>query len=244
VTDPEAVLGDVPTGVSLRRELAAAARSRGRSSSVADEIDAIEAKLDAIEVEPVDLAAARRRVAAASGETAQLTERVAALRGDAQARRELGAETDATLDALEAAAAELSAAQTERIAAEEALERATAEARRARDERRRRLRLHDRLRNRRRAARRELASATYPEFRSALDAVPGGSPADAGQEPAAYDGPSASASLAAVRIAALDGPVALAGAAASLVDDVKTAATTLLRVDAVRLQGADGVDAG
>lgn len=216
---PEAVLGRVPTGTSLRRELAAAARSRGRESSVRDDLGRLREEIAAIEVESVDLAAARRRVAAASGEEGRLKERVAALRGDVRARRAVEAETDEALGDLESAAAELSNAQTERIAAEQALERARERAARARDERERRLELEDRLRNRRRAARRELAIEVHPAFRAALAAVPGGDPARAGSEPSEYEGPRLAASLAAVRIADLDAAVALGAEAASWVDE-------------------------
>jgi hypothetical protein len=204
----------VPTGTSLRRELAAAARSRGHESSVRDECRRLRDEIEAIEVEPVDLAAARRRVAAASGEEERLRERVAALRGDVRARRAVEADADEALGDLESAAAELSSAQTERIAAEQALERARERAAAARDERERRLGLEDRLRNRRRAARRELAADVYPAFRDALASVPGGDPSSAGAGPSAYDGPRLPASFAAVRIADLDGPGALGREAA------------------------------
>ena len=236
--EPSAVLGSLPADAGLRRQLAAAARSRGRTSSVAGEIDEIESELAAVEVEPVDLTAARRRVAETTGETERLKERVAALRGDARARRAVDAEADETLGDLEEAAAELSAAQTEAIAAEQALERARAEAARARDERRRRMRLRDRLRNRRRAARRELAKSVYPAFRRALTAVPSGDPDAAGTEPAAYDGDPIAASLAAVRVAALDVPVELRGDAARRVEAAERSARSLLRTADVRLRSA------
>lgn len=211
---PETVLGRVPTGTSLHRELAAAARSRGRESSVRGECLELREAIEAIEVEPVDLAAARRRVAAASGEEDRLRERVAALRGDVRARRSVEAETSESLADLEAAAAELSTAQTERIAAEQALERARERAAVARDERDRRLELQDRLRNRQREARRELASELYPTFRDALSAVPGGDPADGGAKPSEYDGAPIAASLAAVRVADLESAVVLGADAA------------------------------
>ena len=233
--DPCEVLGQLPAEAGLRRQLAAAARSRGRTSSVAAEIEGIESELAAIEVESVDLTAARRRVAETTGEIERLKERVAALRGDARARRAVDAEADETLDDLEAAAAELSAAQTEAIAAEQALERARAEAARNRDERRRRLRLRDRLRNRRRTARRELAEAVYPAFRRALAVVPGGDPSAAGEGPDAYGGDPVAASLAAVRIAAIDGAVELRGDAARAVAASERSARSLLRTAAVRV---------
>jgi hypothetical protein len=234
--EPSAVLGRLPTEAGLRRQLAAAARSRGRTASVAAEIDEIEAELAAIAIEPVDLTAARRRVAETTGEIERLKERVAALRGDARARRAVDAEADETLDDLEAAAAELSAAQTEAIAAEQALERARAEAARNRDERRRRLRLRDRLENRRRAARRELAEAVYPAFRRALAVVPGGDPDAAGAGTDAYDGDRVAASLAAVRVAQLDGAVELRGDAARQVAASERSARSLLRTPDVRVE--------
>ncbi|VTT86630.1 hypothetical protein DM2_2668 [Halorubrum sp. DM2] len=238
------MIGQVPTDAGLRRQLAAAARSRGQTASVAAEIDGIESELASIEIEPVDLTAARRRVAETTGEIERLKERVAALRGDARARRAVDADADAALDDLETAAAELSAAQTEAIAAEQALERARAEAARARDERRRRLRLRDRLRNRRRAARRELSEAVYPAFRRALAAVPGGDPDAAGSEPDAYDGDPVAASLAAVRVAALDVPVELRGDAARAVEAADRSARSLLRTAEVRVEDASGGSSG
>jgi len=238
--EPNTVIGRVPADAGLRRQLAAAARSRGRTASVAAEIDEIESELASIEVEPVDLTAARRRVAETTGEIERLKERVAALRGDARARRAVDADADGALDDLESAAAELSAAQTEVIAAEQALERARAEAARARDERQRRLRLRDRLRNRRRAARRELAESVYPDFRRALAVVPGGDPNAAGSGPNAYDGDPVAASLAAVRVAALDASVELRGDAARAIEAADRNARSLLRTPEVRVGDASG----
>lgn len=234
---PREVIGRLPTDAGLRRQLAAAARSRGRTASVATAVAEIEAELTEIDVKPVDLTAARRRVAETAGETERLKERVATLRGEARARRAVDADEEAALGELEAAAAELSAAQTEAIAAEQALERARAEAARARDERRRRLRLRDRLRNRRRDARRELAASVYPAFRNALAVVPGGDPDAAGDGPGAYSGDPVAASLAAVRVATLDGVVELRGEAARAVEVSRRNAGALLRADSVRVRG-------
>ncbi|WP_066413347.1 DUF7856 family protein [Halorubrum aethiopicum] len=218
IPNPEAVLGRVPTGTSLRRELAAAARSRGRTASVDDEIAAIHADLTAIEVPEVDLESARRRLADATGEEGRLKERVAALRGDVRARRAVDADPAEALADLESAAAELSEAQTDRIAAEQTLTRERERAAATRDERERRLALRDRLGNRERDARAELALAVYPAFREALSAVPGGDPAIAGATPSEYGGSDLAASLAAIRIAEIEGPVSLRPAAASFLD--------------------------
>jgi len=122
-----------------------------------------------------------------------------------QARREVEAETDEALGDLESAAAELSAAQSERIAAEQALQHARKRAASARDDRERRLELRDRLRNRRQDARRELAREVYPAFRDALSVVPGAGPADAGAKAYGVRRPAPAASLAAVRLANLTG---------------------------------------
>lgn len=204
---PIEVLGRLPTGRSLVQELAAAARSRGYRSSVAEEIREVHVALAEVEIPTAETAEARRRVAAATGEEERLKERVAAARGDLRGRRAVDAPTEDALAELRSAAAALSAAQTERIAAEQAFERAQRRAAAAWDARERRLRLQDRLENRRRTARVELAEEVYPAFREALDAVPTGDPNDAGAAPSDYRGPDLAASLAAVRIADVDGPV-------------------------------------
>ncbi|WP_418280576.1 hypothetical protein [Halorubrum sp. DTA98] len=220
IPDPHDVLGRVPTGETLWRELAAAARSRDHESSVAAEIRELRGELAAVDVPDVDLEAARERLAEATGDEDRLKERVAAARGEVRARRSMDAATDAALAELEEAAAALSIARTERVAAEQALERRRERAADTRDARERRLRLRDRLRNRRRDARRELADEAYPAFREALDAVPRGDSVDAGTRPCEYDGSKIAASLAAVRIAALDEPVVVSTA---VLDDLTSA---------------------
>lgn len=217
IAPPGDVFDRIPTGATLRTELAAAARSRGMTPSVGDELASIRDSIAAISPESVDLDAPRRRVAEASGKEERLEERVATLRGDVRARREVDAETDETLAELESVAAELASAQTERIAAEQALERARERASRARDERERRLELRDRLENERREARRELANEIYPAFRDALPDVPGGDSARPGSEPSAYEGSTLAASLGAVATADLADPVVLGTEAAAWV---------------------------
>lgn len=228
-SDPNEVLGRVPTGTTLRTELAAAARSRGRSSSFAAEIATIRESMTAIEVPTVDLEGVRRRLATVSGEEERLTERVAAARGDVRARRSVDADVAGALADLEDAAAALSDARTERIAAEQALERARERVATARDARERRLALRDRIRNRRRDARSELATGIHAAFRDALSAVPEGDRADAGAAPTEYVGSTVAASLASVRVADLDGPVVLEADAAAAFDapDGRDPETTL-----------------
>jgi len=207
--DPSAVLGRVPTGTTLRTELAAAARSRGMTASIAAKMSTLHESIESIEIPSVDLERARKRLAEATGEEERLKERVAAKRGNVQGRRAVDADPSESLADLEDAAAALSAAQTERVAAEQALERARERAAAARDERERRLALRDRLENRRRDARSELANETYPVFCEALSAVPDGDRAMPGDGPSAYDGPSIAGSFAVVRISEIDGPVVL-----------------------------------
>ncbi len=215
VPSPEVVLGRIPTETTLHRELAAAARSRGRTASVRAELTGLHERLASTAVPAVDLDSARRRVADAGGEEERLKEQIAALRGDVRARRSVDADATETLAELESTAAALARAQTDRIAAEQALDGARARADRARDVRECRLELRDRVENRRRDARRELARAVYPAFRGALSVVPGVVPDDAGTRPSTYDGPRLAASLAAVRIAELDGPVTVDESAAA-----------------------------
>lgn len=209
VATPETVLGDIPTDETLRGELAAAARSRGCTTPIAGELADLRTALAELAVEPIDLSAARRRVADATGAEERLTERIAALRGNVQARREIGVDPTPALEKLETAATELSRVQTTRIAAEQAFTHARRSVARARDTRERRLALRDRLRNREREARKSLAECVYPSFAAALPTVPGGTDASAGRSPAEYTGPRLTASFAAVAVAELERPVAL-----------------------------------
>lgn len=203
-----------PTGVTGL--LAAAARSRGIDPPQQADLEAAEAALAA--VEPTDsgtdspdpdLRAARVAVATAGCEVDRLRERVATLRGHLQARRATDTDADANADevarALRAAAAALSEAETERLAAEQTHEAAARRARRARGRRAERLRRQDRVDNLRRAARRDLAVRVHDDFAEALAAVPG--TGRAGDRPAAYHGDPVTAALAAVRVADLDAPV-------------------------------------
>lgn len=205
--------------VSLRHALAAAARSRGHTVPQDDEIAAVRDRLAGLDAPDVDLAAARRRVADATGEETELRERVAALRGRVQALRE--DRTDATnCDVADAeaeladAAERLSAAETERIAAEQALAAARECARESRDRRRARLRLQDREANLRRAARERLADTVREEYEAArndvlapnhddTDAPTHADTTETTRDPVA-------AALAVARVAALDAPVVLA----------------------------------
>jgi len=195
--------------LSVRAALAAAARSRGLTSPVDDALGEAAADLATVDPPPVDCETARRRVAEAGEREAALAERVSELRGRVEALETAASEGDADAadDERTAAIRELSEVRTERIAAEQALERARETARAARDARERRLRLEDRVANLRRTARAHLAGTMSEEFVGAVAAVPGdgrvtGSPAD-------FEGDPVTAALAVVRVAAVDAPVVL-----------------------------------
>ncbi|MFB6082256.1 MAG: hypothetical protein ABEJ67_05485 [Halanaeroarchaeum sp.] len=193
------------TDCPLRRCLAAAARSRGVASPFDDAIAQVDAALAAIETEPVDLAALRRRVAETGADVARLRERVAHLRGRIGARRDAGlADADAAVELREAITA-LSEAETAELAAEQALAAGERSARRARDARERRLSLADRRDNRARRARRWLAAHEASRFARALAALPVAS--SAGANPVDYDGDPLHAAMAAARLASVRAPL-------------------------------------
>ncbi|MFC6787017.1 hypothetical protein ACFQFH_14365 [Halobaculum halobium] len=244
--DPLATLTNRPP--SLWHALAAAARGRGRDHRADDdrerlrsELDAVSATLDAAGDASEALASARRRAAAADSDVERLRERAATLRGRLTQAREgtgptsadLGRSGDpadsadpdgdaATVESLRddfaAATRALTEAETERVAAEQALARATERSRSVRDARERRLRLRDALANRRREARRDLARAVYPAFSDAISAfrsdVAGhaGDPVSGGigDGPGEFEGDAVVAHAAAVRIARRSDPVVVA----------------------------------
>jgi len=194
-----------PETFDRRTALVAAARSLGHTSSTQATLEEARAELADLSPPSVDVEAARRRVAETGAAEARLREQVAELRGRLQARRQTGADTTAVEAQLDEAVSQLSAAETERIAAEQALDRAEEAARTARDRRSRRLQLEDRVANLEREVRRDLASAVWGRFRAALRAVPGD--ATAGAAPGTYDGDRETAALAVARLAPLDAPV-------------------------------------
>lgn len=200
------------TAFDRRGALATLARSRGHAAPADGELAAVRAELDSIRPPPsADVEAARRRVAEAGAETERLRERVATLRGRLSAHRERNGATD---DAVAEAEAELSEATTrlsevatDRIAARQRLELLESEAREARDERERRLKLEDEAGNLERAVRRSLAASVYDDFSSAVAALPDPFDAAAGDEPGEYDGPAAAAAVAVARLADVRAPV-------------------------------------
>lgn len=204
------LVSDAPIG-SERRLLAAVARSRGRVAPQRAELDAVEAALaDRSAPGGPDLAAARERAAEAGDAEAALRERVAALRGRLHVRREIGDDEGvaSVRSALADAVGELSEAETERIAARQALDRAEERADRVRDARERHLRSIDRRDNLRREARAHLADAVRDRYGAAVRDLSGGA-RPAGGAGAAETDP-VLARLAAVRSADLAAPVVLA----------------------------------
>lgn len=196
--------------IDLRSALAAVARSRGISAPQDDLRREARRRLAAMSLPEVETGEARRRLARAGDSEERLRERVAAARGRLEALRERSAPEDEITDAqadLREATRRLSEAETERIAARQALDWERRAARRARDQRRQRLALQDRIENLDRAARKSLAEAVYDEFADAVDAVPG--EGTTGSEPGTYEGDPITAGLGVARIATLDGPVVL-----------------------------------
>lgn len=159
--------------VSRRVIMAAVARTRGATAPQDETIATIEAELAAIEPPAVDTEAARRRLAAVGAERDRLRERVARLQGRVQERRAAGRQTAAVEQELTDAVRTLSEVETERVAARQALAAAREDERAAHDVRERRLRLEDRLGNRRREARAHLAATVREDVASAVATAPG-----------------------------------------------------------------------
>jgi hypothetical protein len=214
--------------VDVRGGLAAAARSLGERSPRRDELAAARAELRDHEVPAVDADDARRRLAEAGTSEDRLRERVAALRGRLRATEEAGGDAAAVRAELTDAIRELTAVETERIAAEQRLDRLERRARDARDRRERRLALEDRVANLERAVRADLAAAVYDRFRAAVAALSAatGVDADAGPKPGAYEGDDVTAALAVLRVASVEAPVVVA------TDRLGDAASAAARLDA------------
>lgn len=182
-----------------REALVAAARSRGLTASVDDELRAARDRLVDLDEPVPSLADARRRVAEAETDLEARRERVATLRGRLQ-------ETDdgALAEEYRAEIRALSEAETERVAAREALADARERAREVRDARDERLRLEDRVANLERRAREELIDAVRPEVDAAVRAAPGA-------EAAGYDvADPVTGALALIRVGVVHVPVVLA----------------------------------
>lgn len=156
---------------SHRTLLAAAARSRGHVAPQRPQYDAVIARLDSLNVSTVNVETARKRVADAGNDETRLREQMATLRGQLQARRETGADTESVTTALADTAARLSEVETERVAAEQTLARQEQRAVDAREMRQRRLELQDEAANLERQMRASLAEQLTPVFDDAVAVV-------------------------------------------------------------------------
>ncbi|MDG5776104.1 hypothetical protein QA599_06605 [Haloarculaceae archaeon H-GB1-1] len=183
------------TALRVRTAVARAARTRGLTTELDAERAAVRRRLDELECGESDPKAARRRVAEAGADEQRLRERVAELRGKLQAVRDAGGDESTVEATLSEAVRELSEVETERIAAEQALEAAETGARDERARREERLELEDRAANLAREARARLVDRVREEFAAAVAAVPG---ADPPADP--YEASPVTAALAVARI--------------------------------------------
>ncbi|WP_435360166.1 hypothetical protein [Haloarchaeobius sp. DFWS5] len=217
-------VGLVEPGMSFEstQALAAVARCRGVEPPQAAELARLDALIDESATPLVDHAAARERVATVGAREDELTERVAALQGEVQARRELDADTEAVEAEREAALRELTDVQTDRIAAEQTLTQARKAARDGWDAQQRRLRLVDRRDNLARAADAWLAAQVADEFEAAMATLPNWATEACRQGTTTPD--PVTQALALVSIASLRAPVVLT---CNRFDSAETAATVL-----------------
>jgi hypothetical protein len=194
-------VGVVAPGVSLnrRRVLVAAARSRGITTSVDDELDSVRRRLAEVDTSMPSLVDTRRRVAETETDLEEKRERVATLRGRLQA-----ADDESTAAEYRAAVRELSEVETRHLAAREALRNVRKRARGVRDKREQRLRLQDRAENLRREARTELIESVRPAIGKAISSVPGSDAESFGTADPV------TAALAAIRVGTVHVPVVLA----------------------------------
>lgn len=198
------------TSLEVRSALAAAARSRGLTAPMDDEIGTLDRRLARIEPngEPTGaITDAQRRVNSARERERTLRERVQTLHGRLRALRERDEPVAKTEAALAAATEDLADAETERIAAEEAVRQHRRTAREHRDRCERRLRLQDKRDNLARAARQHLAGTVHEDFAAALRTVPG--EGRAGDRPGEFEGDSTTAALAVARVATIRAPIVL-----------------------------------
>lgn len=159
----------------LRTALAAVARSRGWSAPQDDERKRTLNRIDALsmEMETVETVPTRRRLAATNDEIDRQREQVARLQGQVQAFRKTDNDPPRkALGTLERAIRELSELETERAAAEQALEREREQRRQRHDVRDERLMLEDRAANLARDARRHLVRGIEAEFENTIETVP------------------------------------------------------------------------
>lgn len=213
-----------------RTALAVAARSRGWTTPVDDDLARARERLDDVDLgDTADATGveARRTLARAEDEVARLRERVAEARGRVQARRDQDANTADDADAaLTDAVRALSEVETAAAAAREERRAARAEARAVRDRLADRLALEDEVANLERRARAHLVDRARDAYESALSSVP---ELDGPADP--FDAPPDAAALAVARVGDLAAPVVVACGRF----DTACAATRWLDAPAIRL---------
>jgi chromosome segregation ATPase len=169
-----AQVGVIGPGLTLDRRaaLVSAARSRGVTTRVDEELAAARQRLETLEVSTPEasLEAAKRRVAATESTLEAKRERVAMLRGRMQEATDEGVAAE-----YQNAIRALSELETEHAAARERLAEVRGRARSARDTRERRLQLEDRIANLERTAREECIGKIRPRVDEAMLDVPGSS---------------------------------------------------------------------
>lgn len=198
-------LSDPADGTDPVDRVVAAARSCGHAPPELRTLAAAERALASHSVDRVDVRETRRRLAETGADVDRLREEVATIRGRLQARRSVDADTAAIETELAETMRRLTESETERVAAEQAHTAAERRAREERTARGQRLRLQDRVTNRRRDARRALVASVSDAFDVAVAAVPGD--ATLTTDPLAVEGDAVAAGFAAVRVAAIDAPV-------------------------------------
>lgn len=197
-------VGWITHGMSLRLRaaLAAVARSRGQSAPQDMERKRILERIDALPTATVETVPTRKRLAATNEEIDRQREQVARLQGQVQALRKIESEDlPEAIGALERAIRELSELETERAAAEQALERKRNRRRQLHDIRDERLALEDRAANLARDAREHLAARIEAEFEDTITTVPGTT------APGAAD--HVTAGLAIARLGVIEAPIVL-----------------------------------
>lgn len=196
-------VGRVASGMALRTQtaLAVAARSRGLTAPQDEEYRRLQKQIEERSIAVIDTAGAHKRLAEVTDEIERQRERVARLQGRVNALRERTDHSEGeTTRALERAIRRLSEFETERAAAEQALERARRRQRRLYDRHDERLTLEDRAANLARAARKHLCDRIEFEFERALAAVP---------EPTATPDDAVTAALAIAKVGRLTAPIVL-----------------------------------
>lgn len=159
-------------GLRTKTALARAGRSRGMETPYDDELAAARDRLAALGTPDREREARRTTVEDHEQAVAALREQVAAARGQLQARREAGGDTDQAAADLREAIRELTEHETAAIAARQELAATDAGARKRRDRHEQRFELEDRIANLERDARAWLVEQLGDAYAEALDALP------------------------------------------------------------------------